>query len=226
MPVSRPGRVAPLGRPCQHVGVQDLPAPPDAGALEPRRGNELTPQERAVRRKNRRWMLVIVVPALILGALALIAALAFGSEGSPVRPASVPPGYRAVSDGYFAYAVPDAWSQNDAYTDDVGDLDTQGPSGWVGEHLGARTAPPGPGGTPPSSFAVFGEARPTPYRLGPAIRVSVKGASVAYRYTLTRPQGFAAVAINAWQAGSGAELWLLVHADPPTTSAVVTSLKG
>jgi hypothetical protein len=206
--------------------VQDLPAPPDAGALQPRRGGELTPEERAFRRKNRRWLLVIVIPALFLGALALVATLALGSQGSSVHPASVPPGYRAVSDGYFAYAVPAAWSQNDAYTDDVGDLDTQGPSGWAGEHLGARTTPPGPGETPPSSLAVFGEFRSTPYHLGPASRISVKGASVAYRYTLTRPQGFAAVAINAWQADSGADLWLLVHADPATTAAVVTSLKG
>jgi hypothetical protein len=171
-------------------------------------------------------MLVIVVPALVLGAVALIAALALGSEGSRVQPASVPPGYHAVSDGYFAYAVPDAWSQNDAYTDDVGDLDTQGPSGWVGEHLGARTSPPGPGETPPASFAVFGQAHAVPFHLGAATQISVKGASVAYRYTLTRPQGFTAVAINAWQAGSGAELWFLVHADPATTTAVITSLKG
>jgi hypothetical protein len=206
--------------------VQDLPAPPDTRALQPRRSGELTPQERAIRRKNRRWLLVIVVPALILGALALMATLGLSSQGPPVHPVSVPPGYHAVSDGYFAYAVPDAWSQNDAYTDDVGDLDTQGPSGWAGEHLGIRTSPPGPGGTPASSFAVFGEAHAAPYDMGPATRISVTGASVAYRYTLTRPQGFAAVAINAWQAGSGAELWLLVHADPATTTAVVSSLKG
>jgi hypothetical protein len=143
-----------------------------------------------------------------------------------VRPVTVPPGYRAVSDSYFAYAVPADWSQNNAYTDNAGDLDTQGPSGWAAEHLEGRTSPPPPGEAPPSSFAVFGQIRPVPFHIGPATRISVKGATVAYRYTLTRPPGFQAVAINAWRVDSGAELWLLVHADARTTAAVIASLSG
>jgi hypothetical protein len=171
-------------------------------------------------------MAIIAIPALILGVVALIASVALGSGGSSIDPVSVPPGYRAVSDNYFAYAVPAAWSQNNAYTDDVGDLDTQGASGWAAEHVGARSSPPDPGETAPSSFAVFGEPRAMPYTLGPATPVTVKGATVAYRYTLSRPPGFQAVAIDAWQAGSGAELWLLVHADAATTRAVINSLSG
>ena len=49
---------------------------------------------------------------------------------------------------------------------------------------------------------------------------------MAYRHLLTRPGGFQAVAIDAWQAGSGAEVWLLVHADPATTATVIGSLSG
>jgi hypothetical protein len=59
-----------------------------------------------------------------------------------------------------------------------------------------------------------------------ATPVLVKGATVAYRYTITRPQGFQAVAIDAWDANTGAELWLLVHADPVTTATVISTLKG
>ena len=218
--------MVPAGAPCQHDKVQDLPAPTRGGGVEPRRSPELTPYERAVRRKNRRWMAAIAIPALVLGVVALIASLELGSSGSSVRPATVPPGYRAVSDTYFAYAVPASWSQNNAYTDDVGDLDTSGPSGWVAEHLAGRTSPPTVGEAPPSSFAAFGEAQSTPYQMSGATPVTVKGASVAYRYTLSRPAGFQAVAIDAWQANTGAELWFLVHADPSTTAAVIGSLKG
>jgi hypothetical protein len=171
-------------------------------------------------------MTVIAVPALILGAGALVAALMAGSGGSSVHPLRVPPGFRAVSDGYFAYAVPATWSQSSAYTDNVGDLDTQGASGWAAEHLAGRTTPPGPNPAAPAAFATFGEPRPVPYQLGPATPVQVKGAAVAYRYPFTRPDGFHAVAVDAWQSGSGAEIWLLVHADTATTAAVISSLNG
>jgi hypothetical protein len=213
-------------RSCQHGEVQELPPPITGGALDRRQRGELTPLERAVRRKNRRWMTVIVVPAVLIGVVALIASLEIGSGGSSVHPIHVPPGYRSVSDGYFAYAVPAGWSQSSAYTDDVGDLDTQGSSGWAAEHLGGRQAPPTAAETPPASFATFGESRPIPFQLGPASPVRVRGATVAYQYTLTRPGGFQAVAIDAWQASSGAQIWLLVRADPATTAAVIGTLNA
>jgi hypothetical protein len=216
--------MVPTPRSCEHGTVHQLPARSDGGGLDRRRSGELTPWEQAIRRKNRRWMMVVAVPAVLVGTVALVATLLASSGGTTVRPRVVPVGYRAVSDGYFGYAVPTAWSQSNAYTDDVGDLDNQGPTGWAAEHLGARSSPPPAGEAAPASFATFGESRPVPYRLGPASPVRVKGAAVAYRYTLTRPGGFQAVAVDAWQATSGAEIWLLVHADPATTSAVVASL--
>jgi hypothetical protein len=62
--------------------------------------------------------------------------------------------------------------------------------------------------------------------MGPATPVSIRGTSVAYRYVFTRSAGFEAVAIDVWQADSGAELWLLVHADPAITATVIGSLSG
>src|SRR5690242_10076767 len=145
--------MVPPGWPCQHDGVHELPTSTGSDALERRRGGELTPSERAVRRKNRRWMTLVAVPALVLGAGALVAALLSDSGGSPVHPVNVPAGFRAISDGYFAYAVPAAWSQSSAYTDDVGDLDLQGASGWAAEHLAGRTSPPGSNEAAPEAFA-------------------------------------------------------------------------
>ena len=172
-------------------------------------------------------MALVLAPALVVGAIALIATLAASSKGPSIRPVDVPAGYQAVSgDGYFAYSVPSSWSQSSAYTDDVGDLGYSGQSGCAAEHLGARATPPVAGEAPPTSFAAFGEPQPTPYHLGLATPTQVKGAAVAYRYPMTRPGGFAATAIDAWQSSSGAEIWLVVRADPATTAAVLASLQA
>jgi hypothetical protein len=171
-------------------------------------------------------MLLVLAPAVMVGVIALVATLAASRSAPSVHPRQVPAGYQSVTDGYFGYAVPAAWSQSSAYTDDVGDLDTTGTSGWAGEHVGARSDPPTPGETPPGSFATFGETRSVPYHLSPATPTRVKGAAVAYRYTMTRPGGFQATAVDAWQSNSGAEIWLLVRADPATTAAILASLQG
>ena len=144
-------RMARGARPCQHDQVTELPVDRPEADLERRRGAELTPHERATRRRNRRLISYILVPSLLVGTAALLAALIASRGGPSIRPLSVPPGYQSVSDGYFAYAVPSSWSQSEAYTDDVGDLDTQGTTGWAAEHVDARADAPKAGETPPSS---------------------------------------------------------------------------
>ena len=214
--------------------LPDLPELPErrraAGGIERRRAGQieapLTPAERQLRRRNRKLMAWVAIPALLLGAAALAASLAAGSGPPAPRPLTVPAGYQAVNDGVFAYSVPRSWSKNLAYSDDTGDLDYSGSSGWVGEYLGARQSAPVGGERPPASFSVFGQNRPTPYAVGPAQKVTVAGATVAYRYLITRPDGFEAVAINAWQSSSGAEIWLLVHAPADVTSTIIGSLQG
>lgn len=196
------------------------------GVVERRRGSQLTPAEKQLRRRNRKLMAWVAVPGVLLGAAALAASLVASGGARAPRPLSVPAGYQAVNDGVFAYSVPHSWTKNLAYSDDTGDLDYSGTSGWTGEYLGARESAPGAGERPPASFEDFGETRPTPYAIGPARRVPVAGATVAYRYEITRPGGFSAVAIDAWQSSSGAEIWLLVHASDPVTTAIVSSLRG
>lgn len=168
----------------------------------------------------------VAVPGLLLGAAALAASLAAGGGPPAPRPLSVPPGYQAVNDGVFAYSVPRTWSKNIAYSDDTGDLAYSGVDGWAGEYLGAKASAPSAGERPPASFAVFGQTRATPYTMGPAVPVTVAGATVAYRYEVTRPGGFNAVALDAWQASSGAQIWLLVHATPAVTSTIISTLRG
>ena len=201
--------------------------PPAPGAsLERRRRAELTPAERAHQKRNRRLLLTIAVPAVFIGGGALAAAI-LADAGTPTpRPLFVPAGYHAVGDGVFSYAVPNSWSKNDAYSDDTGDLETSGDTGWVGDHLTARPTPPAAGEAPPQVFQSFGQDRPTSFAVGTAATIQVNGATVAYRYTITRPGGFNAIAIDAWQSSSGAELWLLVDASPQVTNDLIATLKA
>jgi hypothetical protein len=197
-----------------------------AGALERRRGAELTPAERKVRRRNRQWFLVIAIPAAVLGVAALAASIIADQSTPSVKPVSVPAGYKAVSDGVFAYAVPAVWTTNDLYTDDAGDLDTSGQTGWVAEHVDARPGPPVAGETPPEAFRAFGVNAPSPYQISGGQPTQVPGAAVAFRYQVSRPGGFQATAIDAWQSSSGAEIWLLVNAPPATTAEIVGTFKA
>jgi hypothetical protein len=162
--------------------------------------------------------------ALLVGALV---ASGIAESNEPNGPAIVvPAGYQEVRDGYFTYAVPSAWTLNGEYSDQTGDVDNSGPDGWAAQHIGFRSTPPLPGEAQPSSLEAFGMPRPEPYHLSTATPVKVTGASAAYRYELTRPGGFSATVIDAWDQRSAVELWLVVYATPSTTAQIVASLRG
>lgn len=201
-------------------------AAPRQGSIERRRSAELTVAEKAIRRRNRKWLAGLTFPALIVGAAALIATLAASSSGPAVSPSTVPPGFKAVNDGYFAYSVPSQWTTDNLYTDNAGDLDTSGATGWVGEHVGVRATPPVPGEARPAALAAFGVDRPMPYAISAGVATKVTGASTAFRYVVTRPAGFRATVIDAWQSNSGAEMWLMVQAPPGVTDQILSTLKG
>jgi hypothetical protein len=183
----------------------------------------LTAEEVATRRRNRWRLLMIVVPGAILIGITLVAVILAGSTPAPVKPVSLPPGYSSSTDGYFAFAFPSGWSTNDLYSDNTGDNDLSGPSGWVAEHIGVRSVPPVVGETPPKSLQAFGMDQPSAFELSAGTPVEVPGA-VALRYTMTRPGGFKAVVIDAWRPTVGAEIWLVVEADPATTGTIIRSL--
>ncbi len=198
---------------------------PQGGELERRRPGELTASELVIRRRNRRWLVFLAVPALVLGVAALAATLLASANKPGVAPLAVPAGYKAVSDGVFAYAVPSGWSTSSTYSDDAGDLDTAGPQGWVAEHVDTRTQAPILGETPPATFADFGQQKPTPYQVDGGQATRLSGMTVAFRYQITRP-GFRATAIDAWQSKSAAEIWLLIDADSTTTNVILSTFTG
>lgn len=199
-------------------------AEPSPGVERSWRHLPLTGAERQARKRNRRSLLLIFWPSVLLLVGALVASGIAASNAPSGPQIKVPAGYKAVNDSYFTYAVPSSWSNNPTYTDAAGDVDTSGASGWAGEHIGYRFNPPAAGEAPPASLEAFGVPRPAPITLSRPTRISVKGAAVAYSYEVTRPGGFRAVAVDAWDAKHGVELWLLVDASPAVTATIVGSL--
>ena len=197
--------------------MTDLPAHSPRAQLQRRRPIELTPAEKVLRRRNRRLMLFIAIPAAIVGIAALIAAVVASTSAPRVSPASVPAGYKAVSDGYFGYAVPSGWSTNSLFTDNVGDLETSGSAGWVAEHLSARDMALTAGAPPPAAFRTFGVTSPRP----PQETIPINGAASAYLYKFGDK-----TAIDAWRSSTRTEVWVLISASPAITSEIISTLKA
>ena len=201
---------------------------PPTGAVDRHRerGLDLTPEERVARRSNRRWLLAIAIPSVAVLALALIAN-GMAQHNQPRGPdIALPTGYQAVRDGYFTYAVPKSWPNNAALSDNAGDIDNSGPSGWAGQHVAFRATPPTLGGTPPVGLQAFGLMQPRPFTLVGGHPVSVKGASVAFAYTATRPGGFRAAVVDAYDARAAVEIWLMVSAPPGVEQQILASLQA
>lgn len=190
------------------------------------RGLDLTPAERLRRRSNRRWMVGLAAgSAFIVGAALLVSAIETSRE--PNGPSiSAPAGYKVVKDGYFSYAVPKAWSTNQAYTDQAGDVDTSGPSGWAGQHIDYLLHAPTLQATPPVALQAFGQAVPSPFTLTQGHEIPVKGASVAFEYQASRPGGFHAVVVHVWSSATDVELWLMVDAPSAQSAVILASLEA
>lgn len=192
------------------------------------RGLDLTPEELVARRKNRRLLLGLVVPSIVVLGLALIATAFFWNNEPGGPKISAPAGYKSVSDGYVAYAVPQSWANNPAFSDDAGDTDTSGPSGFAGENRAYRSTPPvpAPGENPPASLQAFGMPRAESFDLTDGHPVTVPGATTSFAYTATRPGGFHATVIDTWSSRTGVEVWLMVQAPAQVTDQIVSSLRS
>jgi hypothetical protein len=177
-------------------------------------------------RSRHRWWLALVV---LLAPVAIYTSSVLIANHGPREPlvsTTVPPGYRALSDAYFAYVVPTQWKQDQFYTDANGDSFFSGAGGWVGESLRIQKTDPGPNATRPSTVGLFGEPTTVPYRLGPAEALSVPGANAAWRYRLTRADGSTATVVHVWAGDVQTELWLVIQGDPTLVGTVVDSIRA
>ncbi|MGI8753376.1 MAG: hypothetical protein ACR2MN_13875 [Acidimicrobiales bacterium] len=191
-----------------------------------RPGTDGRPAPPASRRRNRRWLVLLMLTPVIM---TILAVLAFTTKGPPepsVKPRSVPAGYKAISDAYFGYAIPSAWRESPGYTDANGDFFYQGRSGWIGENVRIRAARPVPGTDAPPQLATFGQSRSVPYQLSAARQVTVPGVAAAWVYDVDRPSGFHATAVEVWQGSSQTEMWLLINAGPGISPVIAASLQG
>lgn len=190
------------------------------------RGLDLTAEEVVARRQNRRVMVGLLVVSCAILVPALIAMAVYASNEPNGPKVTAPPGFKPVSDSYFAYVVPKTWANNGEFSDAAGDVDTSGPTGWAGEHYAYFTSTPTLSTTPPESLEAFNVARPSPFTLFDGHAITVPGASGAFEYAATRPGGFHAVVIDSWSDATGVEMWLMVDAPPAVTDELVGSLRA
>jgi hypothetical protein len=177
-------------------------------------------------RRTRRWMLLLLLTPLCLFGISV---LAFGTSGPPepvVHPRSTPPGYQAVTDSYFGYAVPKGYTQSTTWTDQNGDFLYGGPRAFVAETEIILNHSPSAASPPPPAFRSFGEPTLVSYQSGPAHRITVPGTRVAFEEQITRPGGWVATAIDAWERDTTTQVWLLIRAPAAVSRLVIASFQG
>jgi hypothetical protein len=177
-------------------------------------------------RKTRRWMLLLLLTPLCLFGLSV---LAFGTNGPDepvVHPRSTPRGWQAITDSYFGYAVPASYTQNTTWTDQDGDFFYGREGAFVAETESILNRAPTATAHPPPSFRSAGEPTLVAYTVGPAHRVTVAGTRIAFEEQVTRPGGWKATAIDAWQWDTTTQVWLLIHAPASVTGQVMASFQG
>jgi hypothetical protein len=192
----------------------------------PARTGDLPPPRSQVRR-NRTWMTLLLLTPVILAGLAVLAFATDGGGGPSVKPRSVPAGYDAITDSYFGYVVPKSYQQNTTWTDQNADFFYGEAPAFVAETLLITKMSPTPSSHPPASFGSFGQLKsPVPYTVSDGHAVRIPGTAFAYEESITRPGGYHALALDAWERDSSTQVWLLIRAPARVTSTVVASLQG
>ena len=177
-------------------------------------------------RRNRRWMLGLAVVPIVVAVVSVFVNLSGGAPEPVVKPLRTPPGYQAVTDAYFGFAIPKKWPENGSLSDPNGDFYYNGPGGWVGESERIAKASPGPATPVPKALWAYGVTTPTTFASAGGHRVHVPGTNFAWAVTLTRPDGSTADAVDVWEAHSQTEVWLVVHSSPAVERTVLRSLQG
>jgi hypothetical protein len=165
----------------------------------------------------------MLLTPIVLAVISIVWATTGGPPDPQVK-MDVPHGYQAITDPYFGYVVPASWTENGVYSDSTADLYYNGPGGWAGENEAVVKSAPKPGQPAPAPIATFGLGAPTPYQLTDAHPVRVPGATFAYEYHITRNGKVDATTIDAWDASSQTQLWLVVDASPALTAMILGSL--
>jgi hypothetical protein len=177
-------------------------------------------------RRNHLWMLLMALTPVVFGILYVLGVFTGGDPEPVVNPIHTPAGYTGVTDAYFGFAIPKGWTENNAYSDANGDFEYNGKGGWAGERESIQKVSPGVNNPVPVPLQSFEIGVPTPFKVSGKHRVTIPGIAWAYQMTLTRPGGFRAEAINAWEPHSQTELWLMVTSSATVDHTVLSSLQG
>ena len=99
-------------------------------------------------------------------------------------------------------------------------------TGFAAEHIAYSPTAPHLGNAPPVQLQALGAPNPTPFELTGGQSIQIPGTSAAFRYVATRPDGFAATVINAYDYSAAVELWLMIDSPPAVTQTIVSSLRA
>jgi len=172
-------------------------------------------------------MLLMAMTPVVFAILYAMGAFTNGGAPEPVvNPLRTPPGYQAVTDAYFGFAIPTKWSEIGSMSDANGDFYYRGSGGWVGESERIARTSPGPSTPVPEALWAYGVVTPTRFAASGGHRVNVPGTSFAWAVTLTRPGGSRSLAVDVWEAHSQTEVWLVAHSSPTVERTVLDSLQG
>jgi hypothetical protein len=171
-------------------------------------------------------MLLLLLTPVCLAGISLLTFATDGPSEPTVHPRAVPSGYYAVTDADFGYSLPNAYQQNTSWTDQNGDFLYGNAKAFVAETLLVVNQRPTAQSRPPSSLESFGEPAPVPYTLRAGHSIDVPGTSYAFEATMTRPGGYQAVIIDAWESSSSTQMWLMLHSPATVTRTVIASLQG
>jgi len=124
---------------------------------------------------------------------------------------------------YFGYAIPSGWKENTSYSDDTRTCTTTARTAGSARTSRSKKCRPGQDSWRRRGGVIWRiRAGGVPaHRRAPS---EGPGATFAYEYSVTRAGTVDAIAIDAWDANTQTELWLLVHAPAGVAQAVLSSL--
>lgn len=174
----------------------------------------------ADRRRNRRWLVLLLLTPVCLG---VVVYAALGTKAAPypeVKPLQ-PAGWQVETNPYVGLSIPPRWQLNTAFSDQNGDSYWAGTGGVVAESVSVTNVAPTATRKLPEIIGVFLR---TGYQVTGVTPITLTNATVAWRYQFALANGQRAVGVHAWVKDNQTEVWFVVTPPNATTDHVLSTL--
>jgi hypothetical protein len=205
-----------LGDQASALGPGDLgPMTGEGRRFDPR----LDPPTRAHRRKFWAWVAFLTFCPICV-AVVLWAAFDLNGNYPTVQP-PVPHGWQSVPGIYASFSAPKNWSLNQVMSDAAGDIFYSGPGGGAGESVTQAGSAPSPARALPAIVGTFLGRR---YQVIAKVPITLRHATVAWRYRFHLAGGGTGLGIMAWVSATQSDVWLVVQPASSTTGKILSTL--